>query len=326
MDTTSRLLRLLSLLQARPTWAGPELAQRLGVTTRTLRRDMARLREHGYPVEAESGPHGGYRLVAGGALPPLLLNDDAIAVALSLRAAAGGSLPGLDDSALAALAKIEQVLPGKLRRRVENLESATVRLAPRTGTSAPIDLSALVTLAQACRGPERLRFTYTDGNGVMTERHVEPYQLVHAGRRWYLVARDRDREAWRSFRVDRIKAATPTGMRATHHDPPDAAAFVAEGLAVGAYRYQARILLRIPINQASAMIHPAVGVLERAENDTLLRIGGDDLDWIARYLASLDCRFTILDPPELVDAVRVLAARLADDAAAAAAAGEDVMR
>jgi predicted DNA-binding transcriptional regulator YafY len=286
---------------------------------------MARLREHGYPVEAESGPHGGYRLVAGGALPPLLLNDDeAIAVALSLRAAAGGSLPGLEDSAVAALAKIEQVLPGKLRGRVENLESATVRLARRTGTSAAIDLSALVTLAQACRGPERLRFTYTDGSGVTTERHVEPYQLVHAGRRWYLVARDRDREAWRSFRVDRIGAATPTGMRVTHHDPPDAAAFVAEGLAVGAYRYQARILLRIPINRASAMIHPAVGVLERAENDTLLRIGGDDLDWIARYLASLDCRFTILDPPELDDAVRALAARLAEDATAHA--GEDAMR
>jgi predicted DNA-binding transcriptional regulator YafY len=272
---------------------------------------MARLREQGYPVEAESGPHGGYRLVAGGALPPLLLNDDeVIAVALSLRAAAGGTLPGMEDSAVAALAKIEQVLPGKLRRRVESLESATVRLGSRAGTSDPMDLSALVTVAHACRGPERLRFTYTDGSGVTTERHVEPYQLVHAGRRWYLVARDRDRDAWRSFRVDRMRAATPTGMRVTHHDPPDAAAFVAEGLAVGAYRYQARVLLRIPINQASAMIHPAVGVLERVENETLLRIGADDLDWIARYLASLNCRFTILDPPELGNAVAEFAERL----------------
>jgi predicted DNA-binding transcriptional regulator YafY len=316
VDTTARMLRLLSLLQARPSWPGPELAERLGVTPRTLRRDMARLRDQGYPVEAESGPNGGYRLVAGGALPPLLLDDDeAIAVSLALRAAASGSLPGFEDSAIAALSKIEQVLPAKLRRRVESIDSSVVRIGGHRSGSAPMNVDELVTIAQACRGPERLRFDYRDANGVASARHVDPYRLVHAARRWYLVARDRDRDAWRSFRVDRISSIQSTGMPARHTDPPDAAAFVAEGLAVGAYPSQARVLLRVPAKTAAAMVHPTVGVLEPASGGTLLRIGADDHGWIARYLASLNCSFTVLDPPELSDAVRALAARLASDSA-----------
>lgn len=315
MDTTARLLRLLSLLQARPVWAGAELAGRLGVTTRTLRRDMARLRDHGYPVEAESGPNGGYRLVAGGALPPLLLDDEeAIAVALSLRAAAGGTLPGFEDSAVAALAKIEHVFPARLRGRVETLAAATVRLTGHAPSPDPMSIPALVTIAQACRGPERLRFAYTDGSGSRTERHVEPYQLVHAGRRWYLVARDRDRDAWRSFRVDRISDPAPTGMRVTHRDPPDAAQFVSEGMAVGAYVHRARVMLRVPFHEARRLVSAMVGVLEEAGDETLLRIGADDLEWIARYLASLPCRFRVLDPPELRAAVIAVADHLREDA------------
>jgi predicted DNA-binding transcriptional regulator YafY len=315
MQTSARILKLLSLLQARRSWPGPELAERLGVTPRTLRRDIARLREQGYPVEAGSGPHGGYRLVAGGALPPLLLGDDeAIAVAIALRSATTGGLPGFEDSALAALSKIEQVLPAKLRSRVETLGETTVRLGGPGGQAAPIDTSVLVTVAQACRGPERLRFRYVDAQGVTTERHVEPLQLVHAGRHWYLVARDRDREAWRSFRVDRISGPVPTGMRVVHRDTPDAASFVAEGLAVGAYPVRASVILHVPLEEARRHVHPAVGVVENSKKGTLLRIGADDADWIARYLASLRCRFTIIEPAELIEAVRGLAARLAADA------------
>ncbi len=314
VDTTARLLRLLSLLQARPTWTGPDLAQRLEVTSRTLRRDVTRLRELGYPVEATTGPHGGYRLVAGGALPPLLLDDDeAVAVALGLRSAAAGALPGFEDPAVAALAKIEQVLPTRLQSRITDLAAVTVRVGGGSPGESRIEVGTLVEIAQACRGPERMRFEYTDGSGNRTERHVEPYQLVHTARRWYLVAWDRDREAWRSFRVDRIAEARSTGMRFTQRQHLDAAAFVSEGLAVGVYRHQARVLLRVPHDGAMRMVSPTVGVLEPAEDGTMLRIGADELGWIARYLASLPCRFSVIEPDELRQEVSSLAARLMED-------------
>ena len=243
---------------------GDELAQRLEVTSRTLRRDVTRLRDLGYPVEALSGPAGGYQLAPGGALPPLLFDDDeAMAVALGLRAAAGGTVPGFEDAAVAALAKIEQVLPVRLADQINSVQSATVGLRSRSRESAPVTPGVLVTVAQACRGPERLRFDYVDREGNVTERHVEPYRLVHTSRRWYLVARDRDRDAWRTFRVDRMSNPKRTGMWFTHTDPPDAAALVAEGISVQVYRYQARVLLHVPHEQAVEMIGPAVGVLER---------------------------------------------------------------
>ncbi len=227
----------------------------------------------GYPVEALSGPAGGYQLAPGGALPPLLFDDDeAMAVALGLRAAAGGTVPGFEDAAVAALAKIEQVLPVRLADQINSVQSATVALRSRTNReSSPVEPGVLVTVAQACRGPERLRFDYVDREGNVTERHVEPYRLVHTSRRWYLVARDRDRDAWRTFRVDRMSNPKRTGMWFTHTDPPDAAALVAEGISVQVYRYQARILLHVPHEQAVEMIGPVVGVLERrGRNRTLL--------------------------------------------------------
>lgn len=305
------MLRLLSLLQARPHWTGSELADRLGITERTLRRDVARLRDLGYPVEAFSGPAGGYSLAPGGALPPLLLDDDeAVVVALGLRAAAGGALPGFEDAAVAALAKIEQVLPLQLRDRISDLDGSTVRLGRSGFTAAPLDAELLVTIAQACRAGERLRFGYVDSAGRSSERHVEPYQLVHASRRWYLVASDRDRDDWRTFRVDRISDLTPTRMRFTRVDPPDAAALVAEGLAVSVYRWQARVLLRVRPEEAAELVSPTTGVIEPARGGTLLRIGAEDLEWIARYLAGLPCRFTVLEPDELKAAVDELAHRL----------------
>ena len=308
MDTSARLLKLLSLMQARPTWTGPELASRLEVTDRTLRRDIARLRSLGYPVEAISGPHGGYELVPGGAIPPLLLDDDeAVAVAVGLRAAAAGGMIGFEDAALAALAKIEAVLPNRLRARVGDLHAATVVDTGREAT--PVDPAALVTVARASQRPERLRFTYTAGNGAVTERNVEPYHLVHLSRRWYLVGFDRQRDDWRSFRVDRMSDVVDTGMRFEPRPaPPDPVAFVSEGMAVSAYRFQARVTLFVPHEHAMRLIPRTVGVLQPAgKTRTTLRLGADDLDWIARYLASLDCKWRVEEPPELTDALASLA-------------------
>lgn len=315
VDTSARLLRLLTLLGTRPTWSGSELSERLEVTTRTLRRDVTRLRELGYPVETATGRYGGYRLVPGGALPPLLLDDDeAVAVALGLRAAASGALAGFEDPAVAALTKIEQVLPARLRERLSMLGAATVWMAGRSPADIRIDPETLVAIARACRGNERLRFRYRDAAGNQSERYVEPLQLVHTGRRWYLVAWDRDREDWRSFRIDRIQGSVTTGMRFQPRPAPDAAAFVAEGIATGGYRYQARIVLELPMSRAARLVSPMVGVLEEVEDGTILRLGADDLDWIARYLASLPCPFRVIEPVELSEAVADLARALAASA------------
>ena len=311
MDPSGRMLKLLSLLQARPNWTGPELSGRLGVTDRTLRRDVTRLRDLGYPVEALSGPAGGYQLAPGGALPPLLFDDgEAVTVALSLRGAAAGSLPGFEDAAIAALAKIEQVLPRRLAEQLGSLQASIVGLPHRGDPGAAVEPGTLVNLAQACRRQERLRFAYVDGEGNTSDRHVEPYQLVHTSRRWYLVARDRDRAAWRTFRVDRISQPVSTGLRFVLEDPPDAAAVVAEGVAISVYKIKARVFLKLPYEQARRVVSPTIGVVERRRGGTLLRIGADDPGWIAGYLAGLDCAFRILDPPELKQAVADLGARL----------------
>ncbi|CAN5182475.1 WYL domain-containing protein [soil metagenome] len=305
------MLQLLSLLQARSNWTGAELSDRLGVTVRTLRRDITRLRHLGYPVEALSGPAGGYQLAPGGALPPLLLDDDeAVAVALSLRQVAQGALPGFEDAAMSSLAKIEQVLPHRLAEKVSSVQLSTVGLEAQRGSGGSVNPENMVILANAARRQERIRFDYLDGEGRQSERHVEPHQLVHASRRWYLVARDRDRDAWRTFRVDRIGKPASTGIRFVAVDAPDAAALVAEGLAVGVYRIQARVVLHFSFDEARRMVSSTIGIIERRRGGALLRIGADDVDWIARYLASLACGFEILDPPELKDSLAQLGARL----------------
>jgi len=309
--TSGRMLRLLTLLQARPNWTGEELSDRLAVTVRTLRRDVARLRQLGYPVEALSGPAGGYQLAPGGALPPLLLDDDeAVAVALSLRQAAGGGLPGFEDAAVSALAKISQVLPRRLAEKVASVQTSTIGLVAPRGPGESVSPENLVVLASACRSQERLRFDYLDAEGRASERHVEPHQLVHSARRWYLVARDRNREAWRTFRVDRISKPAGTGIRFVPDNPPDAAAFVAEGLAVAVYPVQARVVLQVSFAEARKLVSPLVGVVERQRGGALLRIGADDVDWVARFLSSLGCGFLVLDPPELKDALARLGASL----------------
>jgi predicted DNA-binding transcriptional regulator YafY len=230
--TAERLLRLLSLFTVRRNWSGEELAGRLGVTPRTIRRDVDRLRDLGYEVRAVPGPAGGYELGAGTGLPPLLLDDDAaVAVTLGLRAVAAGAVAGMEEAAARAAAVIERVLPGRLRLRVDALRAAIVPLYTPRAAEPAVRPETLALLALACRDGERLRFGYVDGQGNQSRRHVEPHRLVSTARHWYLVARDVDRGDWRSFRLDRIDEPLRTGQRSRPADPPDAARFVAEGIA-----------------------------------------------------------------------------------------------
>ena len=236
-DTSSRLLDLLSLLQARRDWPGAELAQRLEVSGRTVRRDVERLRSLGYPVESLTGPTGGYRLQAGTAMPPLLLDEDeALAIAVGLRTAARASVAGIEETSVRALVKLEQVLPAHLRRRVAALSSATIA-APVSGPT--VDPQHLTTIAACCRDSECLRFDYRSRDGTATRRELEPHSLVNLGRRWYLVGWDRGREDWRTFRVDRLRRAAANGARFTPRTLPaeDAAAFVRDNLAGAWSRY-----------------------------------------------------------------------------------------
>jgi predicted DNA-binding transcriptional regulator YafY len=311
LETSARLLRLLSLFQSRPGWTAPELADRLGVTERTVRRDVTRLRDLGYPVEAQAGPHGGYQLGRGGALPPLLLDDDeAVAVAVGLRAAADGSVAGLDDATVSALAKLDQVLPAPLAARVRAVHGATATLRGRDPDPLAPDL--LVTLAQACRAGERLRLGYADREGRPSERRVDPYRLVRSGPRWYLVARDVDRADWRTFRVDRVTAATPAGGRADLSDPPDPVALVARGMALGPYPLQARVRLALGAAAALDVIPRTVGVHTADGPDaTVVELGGGDVAGMTRYLAGLGVPLEVLAPPELREAVHAYGEALA---------------
>ncbi|MGY1707789.1 helix-turn-helix transcriptional regulator [Geodermatophilus sp. SYSU D00697] len=308
-DPTVRVLRLLALLTSARSWRGEDLAARLGVTPRTVRRDVERLRELGYRVDAAPGPAGGYVLGPGTALPPLVLDDEAaVTVAVALHVAAAGAMAGAEEAAVRATSVLEQVLPGRLRRRVAALQSATVSVP---GTVPTVDPGLLGVLALACRDGERLRFRYTAADGADTRRHVEPHRLVCSGRRWYLVARDVDRDAWRSFRVDRLSDALTTGVRSRPADPPDAARYVSEGVAAGPYRWRARVLLDAPAATVTALVPPTVAVVEVLdERRCLLTTGADSLDTIAAHLVLLDVDFTVLAPAELGARCRELADRL----------------
>ncbi|MET9932643.1 MULTISPECIES: YafY family protein [unclassified Streptomyces] len=312
VETSARLLRLLSLLQAHREWSGADLADRLGVTPRTVRRDVDRLRELGYPVRASPGTGGGYQLGAGAELPPLLLDDEeAVAVAVGLRAAAGQGVEGIGDSSVRALAKLEQVLPGRLRRRVGALNAFTVPLL-RTPNER-VDPAVLTELAHACRDSERLRFAYRDHGGSATRRTVEPHRLVCTERRWYLVAWDLDRAGWRTFRADRIEPAPPHGPRFTPREPPaeDLAAYVAKGVSRSAYATEATVRLLVPLAEAAAAVGPLDGVLE-ADGDAacLLRTGAHGLDVLVFHVLMLGFDFEVVEPPELTGRIRDLRDRL----------------
>lgn len=310
LDTSARLLRLLSLFQARRYWAGAELCDRLEVTSRTLRRDIDRLRSLGYPVNSTSGVAGGYQLAAGSTVPPLLLDDDeAVAVAVGLRTAASGTVAGIEESSIRALAKLEQVLPSRLRRRVEALHAFIV---PMPNTAPKVDAETLAAIAAACRDSEKLSFQYNTRTGSSSTREVEPHRLVHTGRRWYLAAWDLGRSNWRTFRVDRIDGRIATGARFIQRPPPegDFVAFVSRSVAYAPYAHQVTVLLRVPIAIAAEKVPPSVGLLEALDEHTcLLRIGAPSLEGFSAFLAYIGFDFEVREPAELVDAIRRLADR-----------------
>lgn len=310
LETSARLLRLLGLLQVRPDWSGADLAGRLGVTVRTLRRDVQRLRDLDYPVHSVPGVAGGYRLGPGRALPPLLLDDEeAIAVVVSLRSAASHSVAGLSEASVSALAKLDQVLPARLRERTAALQQATVAL---TGPGPVVDPEQLAALAAACRHHQRLRLRYKDRSGSDTDRVVEPHRLVSTGYRWYLMAYDVERADWRTFRVDRITQTAQTEGRFVPREPPDPAAFVARAVTSAPYRYQARILVHAPAEIVAEEFSRTSGVITDAGPDgCLLTTGADSLWALTFHLAALGADFTVLEPQELIDFVAETAQRLA---------------
>lgn len=313
-DPSGRLLRLLSLLQTPREWSGTELAGRLGVTARTIRRDVDRLRELGYPVHATHGSTGGYRLTAGTAMPPLLLDDDeAIAIALGLRTAATIAITGIEDTSLRALAKLEQVLPHRLRHRVTALSEAAVTLPPQETGVLAADPGVLASLAAACVTHERVRFGYTRADGEETRRLVQPHRLVAAGRRWYLVAYDEDRSGWRLFRVDRISEPHRTGVRIPARELPggvDAVSWAMDSLAGGSGTISARLRLHVPIEEAAGQVTAWQGVLEPLDDRScLLHTQSDSMRFLAYRITLLTVDYTLLDPPELAGHLGAIAER-----------------
>lgn len=312
LETSARLLRLLSLLQSQRFWTGAELAERLEVTDRTLRRDIDRLRTLGYPVDATPGVAGGYQLGAGATLPPLLLSDEeALAVSLGLRTASH-RITGLEDAGLSALVKLERVLPPRLRRRADALRASIVQLE-RAGPS--IDSDLLASLAAACQEHREVCFGYTTRGKESSKRRVEPAGLVHTGYRWYLVAWDAGRRAWRTFRVDRVTGGVEFGERFVPKTPPedgDLRRYVSRSVAVDAYAHQTRVVFHAPIEQMLKRIPATTGVLERIDATSCrLTTGGQSLHGVALHLAILDVDFHVEGPPELVRYLGTLSKRLA---------------
>ena len=310
LGASARLLRLLSLFQAQRYWSGADLAARLAVTPRTLRRDVDRLRSLGYPVHSTSGAAGGYQLGAGATLPPLLLDDEeAVAVAVSLRTAAGGTVAGIEEASVRALLKLEQVLPSRLRRRVSALNAFIVPMAP-AGPS--VDAGVLSRIAAACRDREGLRFGYQSRTAEVSRRNVEPHRLVHTGRRWYLVAWDLDRGDWRTFRVDRIEPKFAAGPRFRMRPQPEGgfAGYVAKSVGYAPYLYRASVLLHAPAAAIAARVPPAAAQIEAVSEKTcMLHTGASSLDMLAVHLAMTGVEFEVREPAELIEHVRKLGQR-----------------
>jgi predicted DNA-binding transcriptional regulator YafY len=306
--TTERVLTLLGLLQQRPVWTGPELADRLGVTDRTVRRDVERLRVLGYPVQAAKGVGGGYQLGPGQDLPPLLFDDEeAIATAVSLLAGAGGAVAGATDAALRALTKLDRVLPTRLKHDVRALARTVESF---DGGRAAVDSEVLMTLVRACRDEFEAGFGYPSGSDLR-RRRVEPYRLVASDRRWYLFAFDLDRDDWRTFRVDRMSEVAVRTWRFRARPAPDAATFVQEGVASRVYPHQARFLLHAPATVVREQIPASAAVVQPRGTDRCEVISGaGSLDFVLMHMVLLGHDFEVLEPPELRDRCGVLAERL----------------
>ncbi len=311
LSTSTRLLRLLTVLQTRREWPGPELARALEIDVRTLRRDVTRLRALDYEIASSTGLGGGYRLGRGATLPPLLLGpDEAVAVALGLLTSALGTVSGLEEAALRAFIKLEQVVPPRVRGRIQALQHAAVALAPEG--SAPIAPETLATLAGACRDTREVRLDYLARDGAPSTRLVEPHRLVCTGRRWYLVAWDRGREDWRTFRVDRLASPRPTGARfVPRRLPRTATTFVSHAISSAPYRYQATVRYFASAEAISERSSPAAGRVEPETAQTcLFHSGSMSLDQLALHLALKGADFEVLEPPELRQHLKTLSARL----------------
>ncbi len=312
LETSARLLKLLSLLQVRRDWTGPELAGRLSVDVRTIRRDVDKLRSLGYPVTSLPGATGGYQLGAGAELPPLLLDDDeAVAVAIGLRTAANGTISGIEETSMRALTKLEQVLPTRLRRRVQALQAHTA--TPLTAAGPTVDAETLTIIAAACRDHQQLRFTYASTQGEPTKRLVEPQGLVHTGRKWYFVAWDVSKEDWRTFRVDRITAEPTLAARFQEREPPaeSLAEYVSRQVASSVYTFQAVLTIHASAQAVAELTSPTSVSLEPIDDGTcLMRTGAESLDRMVFYLLYMGFEFEVHEPQELIDHVRVLVQRL----------------
>lgn len=307
-DPAGRLLRLLGLLQRRSAWSAADLAERLEVDTRTVRRDVDRLRRLGYQIKGTPGAGGGYRLGGGSDVPPLLFDDDeAMAVAVVLGVSATTAVPGIERGALAALAKLDRLLPPRLRTQLSALRAATV---PLVSPTEAVSTECLVQLAQACDSCQRARFSYEAQGGRRSARRVEPHRLVATDRRWYLVAYDLERDDWRTFRVDRISELEVMGHTFLPRQLADPARMVAEGITTAAYRHRAVVLVRAASDEVARLIAPNVGVLERAGEHTRVELGFDDLDWAAGYLIGLGLEFEVIEPAELREHLSALGNRL----------------
>lgn len=310
LKTSTRLLKLLALLQTRRSWTGGDLAHELEVTTRTVRNDIARLRELGYPVDASPGVEGGYALGRGADLPPLLLDDDeAVAIAVGLVGAAAGAITGIEEASLRALSKLEQVMPTRVRHRFQAVQRALVTL-PRD--RAAVDARTLTLIATACRDSERLRFDYRNHAGETSRRDTEPHRMVHDGRRWYLVAWDRQRAAWRTFRVDRLLPRPPAGPRFVPRPPPDGdlIAHVSRGVQRSTWRYRATVRVHTPAAQLARRVPAAVQVEAVDGHTCVAHVGADSPEMLAHYLGMLGADFEVIDAPELRAKLRALAERL----------------
>ena len=316
LETSARLLRLLSLLQTRREWTGAELAGRLDVTTRTLRRDIDRLRGLGYPVNARIGVGGGYQLGAGAEMPPLLLDDEeALAVAFGLQSTATGPVIGIAEPSLRALTKLRQVMPSRLRNRLDALRVETV---DRPQAASAVEARTLAAVASVCHAREQLRFDYRTRDGTRSRREVEPHRVVQAESHWYLVAWDTGREDWRSFRIDRMTLKSPTGPRFVPREPPEggAAAFVTQGFTSAFTRIRARVRVHAPLGRVAGRVPEDWGTVEADDAEScVVSLRGESLRDIARWLAVFEAPFTVIDPPELIAACREFARHHAELAA-----------
>jgi predicted DNA-binding transcriptional regulator YafY len=310
-NTSSRALRLLSLLQSHRYWPGQELADRLEVSLRTLRRDVDRLRELGYPVDAQRGVEGGYQLAAGASLPPLVLDDDeAVALAIGLMGAAQSSVQGMAEASVQVLAKVVQVMPKRLRRQVDAMAAMTEPVS-WTGPDQTIDAAILTAVAQACRDTERLDFAYTAVDSAVTERRTEPHRLVSVGRRWYLVAYDLTRHDWRIFRLDRMGVPKTTSAKFAPRKLPasDAAEYVRASLNQFVATYEIVAVVQADAVAVRERIGRWATVEAQGGERCEVRMRTDAFEWAALALSTTDAEFSVQGPAEFVDYLRKCARR-----------------